>query len=246
MNEEGENPENAPFLSTGSESGRGRGAGWDILSNIFTNFIKYGLRKPEVVVCNISAPPWQRSGWLDALISDPPYVASTRPKTRHPQGKDGIPEDMFMDTVSQVPQEFKWRGARAMWSGDQMAIDLLQFAAQMLRDDGRLAYFLPLDLANLLGVDRQAVDLKAKGAKAANTAKAKAGKAGKAMEQGDKHPGLWITEDTADPLLLNETRYMPFLPTHPDLELLGASLQVLSHRGVGRLLVTMKRRKRLS
>merc|ERR1712070_1072051 len=61
-------------------------------------------------------------------------------------------------------------------------------------------------------------------------------------DQGRTHKDkrLIISETTRDPLLLDEKRYLDFLPAHKSLALCGASLQVLSG-GLGRLLVTMKR-----
>ena len=51
----------------------------------------------------------------------------------------------------------------------------------------------------------------------------------------------WFANATRDPRLLDERRYQ--LPRHRDLEKISASMQVLSG-GLGRLLVTMRRRPR--
>lgn len=196
---------------------------------VFTNFIHYGLPCPEVVLCDNSKAPWRSmsGGWCDSIVTDPPYGVRAGAKK---QGRDTSRKQVEIRSVdSYIP-------SKVAYEEDEMSRDLMTLAADVLKDNGRLVFLLPVDLADFLGIDRAAVEQK--GSTKGNLHDAAMPKCGR-----KKDPRLCISETTRDPLLLDETRYTDFIPSHADLELVGASLQVLSG-GLGRLLVTMRRRPR--
>merc|ERR1712066_937813 len=100
-----------------------------------------------------------------------------------------------------------------------------------------MTYLLPVDLADFLGIDRGAEsgDVEGGGPRTLHDV------AMPTKGRFAKDPRLCISETTRDPLLIDESRYLDYIAQHADLELVGASLQVLSG-GLGRLLVTFRRR----
>jgi len=201
--------------------------------DIFTNFVQYGLPLPEVVICDNSMTPWRKvdCGWCDCIVTDPPYGVRAGAKR---QGRDAD------KPVHGVPGIGDYIPSKVNYSEDELASDMMTLATDALRDGGRLVQLVPLDLADLLGIDRAQTE-RGGGPRATATSLHKT-----AHPEGGrkKDKRLCISETTRDPLLLDESRYTEFIPSHPDMELLGASLQVLSG-GLGRLLVTMRRRNRV-
>ncbi|CAJ1372995.1 unnamed protein product [Effrenium voratum] len=194
--------------------------------NIFTNFVQYGLPSPEVVVCDNAMPPWRPvpGGWLDFIVTDPPYGVRAGAKKQGREGKAVVVQDIS----SYIP-------SKVSYGEDELSEDLLGFAAASLKDRGRIVFLVPVDLADFLGIDRAAAEQGVEDGSRPNLHDICHPKSGR-----KKDPRLCISETTRDPLLLDEARYVDFIPRHADLELLGASLQVLSG-GLGRLLVTMRR-----
>lgn len=196
--------------------------------NIFPNFVQYDLPSPEVVVCDNAMPCWRQpaGGWLDFIVTDPPYGVRAGAKKQGREGKEVVVKDVN----SYIP-------SKVSYGEDELSQDLLNFAAESLRDGGRLVFLVPVDLADFLGIGRAAVEQGTENSRP-NMHDICHPKAGR-----KKDPRLCISETTRDPLLLDEIRYVDFIPQHTDLKLLGASLQVLSG-GLGRLLVVMQRRPR--
>lgn len=199
--------------------------------DIFTNFIQYGLPLPEVVVCDNAVPPWRKveRGWCACIVTDPPYGVRAGAKKQGRVGEKAHRE--IQDLATYIP-------SKVGYEEEDLSRDLLTLAADALVDGGRLVFLVPVDLADFLGIDRAASE---------RGGGPRASLHGTAMPKGGrvKDPRLCISETTRDPLLLDESRYLDFLPRHSELELVGASLQVLSG-GLGRLLVTMHRRPRSS
>lgn len=196
--------------------------------DIFTNFVQYALPLPEVVLCDNSVRPWRKveGGWCDGIVTDPPYGVRAGAKK---QGREPGRAVEIRDRATYIPPKVSYAEA-------ELARDLLDLASEALRDGGHLVFLAPLDLADLLGVDRAASE---RGGAARGTLRS----AAIPKEGRTKDPRLCVSETSRDPLLLDERRYREFLPQHVDLELVCASLQILSG-GLGRLLVTMRRRPR--
>ncbi|CAE7840084.1 trmt11 [Symbiodinium sp. CCMP2592] len=195
--------------------------------NIFTNFVQYGFPSPEIVVCDNAMPPWRavKPGWLDFIITDPPYgVRAGAKKSGRDEAKKKV---VIQDVSSYIP-------SKVSYGEEELSEDLLNFAAASLVDGGKLVFLVPVDLADFLGIDRAAVEQDLEGTRPNfhDICHPKAGR--------KKDPRLCVSETTRDPLLLDESRYVDFIPQHVAFRLLGASLQVLSG-GLGRLLVTMQR-----
>ncbi|CAE7631719.1 trmt11 [Symbiodinium microadriaticum] len=195
--------------------------------NIFTNFVQYGFSSPEIVVCDNAMPPWRavKPGWLDFIITDPPYgVRACAKKSGRDEAKKKV---VIQDVNSYIP-------SKVSYGEEELSEDLLNFASASLVDGGKLVFLVPVDLADFLGIDRAAVEQDIEGARPNfhDICHPKAGR--------KKDPRLCVSETTRDPLLLDESRYVDFIPQHVAFRLLGASLQVLSG-GLGRLLVTMQR-----
>lgn len=197
--------------------------------DIFTNFLQYALPSPEVVVCDNASRPWRivDAGWLDCIVTDPPYGVRAASKKQGREPGSRVVE--ILDRSNYIPP-------KVSYDEDALMSDLLSLAAEALRGGGRLVFLAPVDLADFLGIDRAASE-RGGGPRGSlhNTAMPKGGRT--------KDPRLCISETSRDPLLLDETRYTDFIPSHAQLELVGASLQILSG-GLGRLLVTMSRKPR--
>eukprot|EP00927_Polykrikos_kofoidii_P075094 TRINITY_DN7114_c0_g1_i1.p1 TRINITY_DN7114_c0_g1~~TRINITY_DN7114_c0_g1_i1.p1 ORF type:complete len:687 (-),score=146.36 TRINITY_DN7114_c0_g1_i1:152-2212(-) len=221
--------------------------------HIYTNFMQYGFPLPEVVICDAAARPWRRvdCGWVDCIVTDPPYGvrAGSKKQGRDPAQVTFEPSDRSTYIPSKVS-----------YGEDELSHDLLELAAVALTDGGRIVYLVPVDLADFLGISRHAESgaaaVRATGGNwsvrnegciaPVATEPVRVSLHDAAMPSSgrvNKDPRLCISETTRDPRLLNESRYLDFLSSHEDLELVGASLQILSG-GLGRLLVTMRRKPR--
>eukprot|EP00928_Gymnodinium_smaydae_P050346 TRINITY_DN33905_c0_g1_i1.p1 TRINITY_DN33905_c0_g1~~TRINITY_DN33905_c0_g1_i1.p1 ORF type:complete len:515 (+),score=55.51 TRINITY_DN33905_c0_g1_i1:118-1662(+) len=187
-------------------------------TDIFVNFQQYELPLPEIVLCHNGTLPWRaiNCGWLDCLVTDPPYGIRVASKQRQDSVHAALPMSDGSDTVYQT---------------NALQHDVLDFAAVSLRDNARLVFLVPIDLADLLVEHGE--NNKSLGVGMPETLRA-----AKAKNK------LRISEVTRDERLLDEGKYEKFVPQHACLETVGSSLQVLS-AGLGRLLVTMRRRPRL-
>eukprot|EP00928_Gymnodinium_smaydae_P035546 TRINITY_DN2499_c0_g8_i1.p1 TRINITY_DN2499_c0_g8~~TRINITY_DN2499_c0_g8_i1.p1 ORF type:complete len:603 (+),score=145.12 TRINITY_DN2499_c0_g8_i1:182-1990(+) len=212
----------------------------DLPMDVFVNFEQYNLLRPDIVVCDAAMRPWRDTGagWLDCIVTDPPYGVRAASKK---QGRDPSAADVeIRDSNSYVP-------SKVGYGEEELSRDLCELAAKSLKDGGRLVYLLPVDLADLLGIDRSA-ELGETPDCAAERLRRGTERTlhDVAMPRKGRHakdPRLCVSETTRDPAIIDEANYTKFLPKHADLELVGASMQVLSG-GLGRLLVTMRRRPR--
>eukprot|EP00439_Symbiodinium_sp_Y106_P055206 s2696_g7.t1 len=169
--------------------------------NIFTNFVQYGFPSPEIVVCDNAMPPWRvvTPGWLDFIITDPPYgVRAGAKKSGRDEAKKKV---VIQDVSSYIP-------SKVSYGEEELSEDLLNFAAASLVDGGKLVFLVPVDLADFLGIDRAAVEQHLEGARP-NFHEICHPKAGR-----KKDPRLCVSETTRDPLLLDESRYVDFIPQH--------------------------------
>merc|ERR1712232_1317521 len=194
--------------------------------DIFTNFMQYNLPLPEIVICDAAMLPWRYvdSGWVDCIVTDPPY--GVRAGMKKQGRKASSREFQIQDRATYIP-------SKVSYGDEELTENLLSLAATALRDNGRIVYLAPVDLADFLGVDRAAEN--GTGVKPETLRDVCMPKKGRPY----KDPRLCIPETSRDPKLLDEARYSDFLPVHPDLELMGASLQILSG-GLGRLLVVFR------
>eukprot|EP00913_Durusdinium_trenchii_P003491 g3231.t1 len=72
--------------------------------NIFTNFVQYDLPSPDVVVCDNAMPCWRQpaGGWLDFIVTDPPYGVRAGAKKQGREGKEVVVQDVSSYIPSKV------------------------------------------------------------------------------------------------------------------------------------------------
>ncbi|KAF1782732.1 S-adenosyl-L-methionine-dependent methyltransferase [Phytophthora cactorum] len=106
--------------------------------NVITNFKQYGLPLPELVRADNSMSPLvkQCEGFFDAVVCDPPY--GIRAGARKSGRKRQIKSDVSMATKQE-----NYIAPTQPYAAEDVMKDLLEFAAQTLREGGRLVYLLP-------------------------------------------------------------------------------------------------------
>lgn len=116
--------------------------------NVTTNFKQYGLPLPELIRADNSLSPIMERcrGYFDAVVCDPPYGirAGARKSGRKPSAKSQDQEDA-------IAQQDKFNDKRKQsyipptqpYAAEDVMSDLLAFAAETLREGGRLVYLLP-------------------------------------------------------------------------------------------------------
>ncbi|XP_043919918.1 tRNA (guanine(10)-N2)-methyltransferase homolog isoform X2 [Protopterus annectens] len=105
--------------------------------NIRANLCQYGLEKfyIDVLVSDASKPVWRTHALFDAIITDPPY--GIRESTR----KTGSSKEVVKSTVEYAENHVP---ASVTYHLGDIFVDLLNFAAKHLVNDGRLVYWLPV------------------------------------------------------------------------------------------------------
>lgn len=111
--------------------------------DIRTSFKQYGLLSKYIdgFVSDLTHSPLRRGRWLDGIIGDPPYGVREGLKvlgTKDGSGKEAV----FINGEAAHLQE-KYIPPKKTYSLEAMLDDLLEFAAQMLVDDGRLSLWMP-------------------------------------------------------------------------------------------------------
>merc|ERR1712176_499758 len=143
-------------------------------------------------------------GWI--VLSQIPHMVCVRAQKKQGRAEGPV---AIRDLATYIP-------SKVNYGEDELSRDLLDLAASALRDGGRMTFLVPVDLADFLGIDRAAERGAATGARGSlrDVAMPDAGRRHK-----DKR--LIISETTRDPLLLDEARYLDFIPSHGALELAG-------------------------
>lgn len=118
--------------------------------NVTTNFKQYGLPLPELIRADNSMSPIavRCRGYFDAVVCDPPYGirAGARKSGRRPNTKAQQPLDQPTETPFEKLSEQRKQNYIAPtqpYAAEDVMSDLLQFAAETLREGGRLVYLLP-------------------------------------------------------------------------------------------------------
>merc|ERR1719454_390576 len=179
--------------ATPSARTRGPPAGGDAdEKHIYTNFLQYGFPLPEIVISDNARSPFRHpsSGWLDCIVTDPPYGVRAASKK---QGREDGKTAEVKDAANYIP-------SKVGYGEDELNRDLLSMAAASLRDGGRMTFLVPVDLADFLGIDRAAE----RGAAGERGTLRDAAMPDQGRTHKDKR--LIISETTRDPLLLDEKR----------------------------------------
>jgi len=93
-------------------------------SDIYVNFEAYGLPKPNILRVDITQPAYRRSLKFDAIVTDPPY--GIRAPSRVIKG--------IKDSGIAKTDAVHW---------ERVYQSLMEFAGDVLVDDGRLCFLLP-------------------------------------------------------------------------------------------------------
>ena len=127
--------------------------------DIYLNFYQYGLKRPEIVVADNTRSPWRLQkgkdvtstetttesshGWLDCIVTDPPYgIRAASKKVKDTSGDSEKEQREIYDRKNYIP-------GKDEYVGDAVLVDLLEFASRALVDNGRLVFLLPIDLVKL-------------------------------------------------------------------------------------------------
>ena len=111
--------------------------------DIRTSFKQYGLLEKYLdgFVSDLTHSPLRKGRWLDGIIGDPPYGVREGLKvlgTKDGSGKEAV----FINGEAAHLQDHYFPPKKA-YGFEAMLDDLLEFAAQMLVDDGRLSFWMP-------------------------------------------------------------------------------------------------------
>ncbi|CAD7940685.1 unnamed protein product [Amoebophrya sp. A120] len=220
------------------------------MKDVFMNFYQYHLKRPEIVVTDNARKPWRtRScGWLDAIVTDPPYgIRAASRKVQLNQTAEGGDDPRIYDRSNYIPR-------KDIYEEDEILQDLLSFAKTSLVDDGKLVFLLPIDLQGLVAAksatagvgDREVEPAVVEAETVVDSLKSIREKAlpGKKDKKTKKQKNVdWFTNCTRDPIVLDERNYR--IPTMEGMKKESATVQILSG-GLGRLLVVMRRIPRKS
>lgn len=126
--------------------------------DIRTNFRQYGLldRYLDGFISDLTHSPLRRGRWLDGIIGDPPYGVREGLKvlgTKNESGKEAVflngkashlyGSSIPMIDTSDIGRQDKYIPPKKPYSFEAMLEDLLEFAALMLVDGGRLSLWMP-------------------------------------------------------------------------------------------------------
>lgn len=111
--------------------------------DIKTNFRQYGLldRYLDGFISDLTHSPLRRGRWLDGIVGDPPY--GVREGLKVLGTKDGSGKEVVFINGEASHLRDKYFPPKKPYSFEAMLDDLLEFAAFMLVDDGRLSLWMP-------------------------------------------------------------------------------------------------------
>jgi len=112
-------------------------------NNVFSNFKQYGISNKllDFVVVDHAHPVWKMDNMLDAIVCDPPYgvregARKIGKKRKTLEREKSHPKPPDINSSKHIPQ-------CVAYTVPEILQDLLQFAAFMLRLEGRLVYWFP-------------------------------------------------------------------------------------------------------
>ena len=188
--------------------------------DIFQNFIHYGLPVPEVVAVDNSRAPWRQESCFDVILTDPPYGVRAGAKRIGARSVHTIG-----DRINYYPQMVGYKP-------EDVNKDLLDRSARMLHPGGRLVFLLHCELIDLFSTAE--LDQ----LRATEPLSAKSTKVCVQPSTGSEY--VYAHECAREDQFLNESTIVArVVPSHSDLKLVSAVLQILSG-GTGRILVVMR------
>lgn len=128
-------PVDPPVSSQGQDAAR---------VNVVSNFKQYGLPLPELVRGDNSRSPLveRSAGLFDAVVCDPPYgirAGARKSGRKRSKKSESEPAESVRDKTKQP----NYIPPTQPYAAEDVMRDLLEFAARVLRDGGRLVYLLP-------------------------------------------------------------------------------------------------------
>ncbi|EKD01436.1 hypothetical protein A1Q2_04278 [Trichosporon asahii var. asahii CBS 8904] len=128
---------------------RGKQKGKDVTPGILRSAEQYGVRDKfiDTPCFDVTQGPWRRGGWLDAIVTDPPYgvrAGAKRTGKSATRKRNQLRDEPFMlpDGTWSHEKEGYLPPSKAYELVD-LAQDLVQLARYMLVPGGRLVFFLP-------------------------------------------------------------------------------------------------------
>ncbi|KAK7727012.1 hypothetical protein SLS57_003042 [Botryosphaeria dothidea] len=117
--------------------GKGKGKG------VVANFKQYGLtgRFMDNFVSDLTNTPLRRGRWLDGIVCDPPY--GVREGLKVLGRKDGGGQEAVMIDGEWAHLREGYIPPKKPYSFEAMLDDILEFATEMLVDEGRLSMWMP-------------------------------------------------------------------------------------------------------
>ncbi|KAI8146385.1 S-adenosyl-L-methionine-dependent methyltransferase [Fennellomyces sp. T-0311] len=119
---------------------RGKGG-----KGVKSNIEQYNLqsRVLDSLVFDVCHHPWRIKGWLDAIVTDPPY--GVRAGAKRLGRKEDSKKPLKLRSYDGVPMHIRedYYPPTKPYEMSEVLADLLNFAAEHLRVGGRLVYWLP-------------------------------------------------------------------------------------------------------
>ena len=111
--------------------------------DIRTNFRQYGLldRYLDGFISDLTHSPLRKGRWLDGIIGDPPY--GVREGLKVLGTKDGSGKEAVYINGKAAHLQDKYIPPKKAYSFEAMLDDLLEFAVELLVDEGRLSLWMP-------------------------------------------------------------------------------------------------------
>ncbi|KAK3176201.1 hypothetical protein OEA41_007524 [Lepraria neglecta] len=111
--------------------------------DVRTNFGQYGLldRYLDGFISDLTHSPLRKGRWLDGIIGDPPY--GVREGLKVLGTKDGSGKEVVYINGEAAHLRDKYIPPKKAYSLEAMLDDLLEFAVELLVDEGRLSLWMP-------------------------------------------------------------------------------------------------------
>ncbi|TXT16049.1 hypothetical protein VHUM_00552 [Vanrija humicola] len=143
---------------------RGKAKGKGITPGILRSAEQYGVRDKflDNVNFDVTQGPWRRGGWMDAIVTDPPYGVRAGAKRigRSETRKRNVLRDeaYVMPDGSLAHQKESYLPPFKPYELVDLTLDLIHLARYLLVKGGRLVFFLPTVTEDFDHVDVPIVD----------------------------------------------------------------------------------------
>ncbi|RXK40763.1 hypothetical protein M231_02015 [Tremella mesenterica] len=127
---------------------RGRRKGKGVTSGILENADQYGLSDQilDLLTFDVTRAPLRRGGWVDAIITDPPYgvrAGAKRQGKRNPEKRPVAEQPVLLEDGSYSHKNETYVPPFRPYELTDLTVDLVLLARYLLVPKGRLVFFLP-------------------------------------------------------------------------------------------------------